>query len=92
MNALRIDFRTISYKCHVCEQPAVVMRIVQAMDGEVYTETSCTEHAQEEQREIIDEGVLQQVEDTTTYINQDLYDKLQNLDAMDEIQDAIEGG
>jgi hypothetical protein len=87
---LRIDYRKINLKCSVCSEPATVIRFTQATDGEVYVASLCADDAGGEQKQIVEEGVLHRVEDTGTFINQDLYDKLQNLDAMDEIRGALE--
>ena len=86
---LRIDYRKINPECSMCGKPATVVRFTQAVDGEVYVASMCADDAGGEQKQIVEEGVLHRVEDTETFINQDLYDKLQNLDAMDEIRDAL---
>lgn len=46
-------------------------------------------HAAGEQQHIMDEGALQPVEGTGTFINIDLYEQLEALDGVEELRDAM---
>lgn len=86
---LRVDYRKITPTCYVCDAPSTIVRFTQATDGEVYVSTLCATHAAGEQQHIMDEGVLQPVEGTGTFINIDLYEQLEALDGVEELRDAM---
>lgn len=87
--ALRIDYRKINPKCYICDGPSTVIRITQATDGELYVSTLCDEHAKGEQEHVDAEGDLENVPGTGTFINFELYDKLLDTGAMDELREVM---
>lgn len=88
--ALRVDYRKIDSKCYICAAPSTVIRFTQATDGEVYISSLCSEHAIGEQEHIEEEGELEAVPGTGTFVNFTLYDKLQSAAGMQELRDVID--
>lgn len=88
--ALRIDYKKINPKCYICGGKSTVVRFTQATDGEIYVSALCDEHTKGEQQHLVDDGELQPVEGTGTFINTVLYEKLEGSSAMEELREVME--